>query len=193
MECDIVILGGGPGGYVAAIQAAKLGAQVVLVEKDTVGGTCLNRGCIPTKAMARLAEIYNNLKNAEDFGCFAENIGIEVKKVVSRKNRIVNQLVQGIHHLLDRHNVKLISGQGEIRNQETVFVKKNMEETTIKTKNIIIATGSASSLLNIPGAGLENIITCGQAMQLEELPRKLVIIGGGVIAWSLPSFLPISV
>lgn len=131
--------------------------------------------------MARSAEIYNNLKNAEDFGCFAENIGIEIKKVVSRKNRIVNQLVQGIHHLLDRHNVKLISGQGEIRNQETVFVKKNMEETTIKTKNIIIATGSASSLLNIPGAGLENIITCGQAMQLEELPRKLVIIGGGVI------------
>ncbi|WP_427337988.1 dihydrolipoyl dehydrogenase [Caloranaerobacter sp. DY30410] len=181
IESDITIIGGGPGGYVAAIQAAKMGAKVVLVEKDTVGGTCLNRGCIPTKSLVRSAEIYKNLKEAEKFGCYAENVNIDIKKVITRKNNIVNQLVKGIHYLLSKHKIQVISGAGKIQDKETVYVKKGMEETIIKTKNIIIATGSKTSKLPIPGIDIENVIYSDEALELKELPNKLVIVGGGVI------------
>lgn len=181
IESDITIIGGGPGGYVAAIQAAKLGAKVVLVEKDTLGGTCLNRGCIPTKSLVRSAEIYKNLKEAEEFGCHAENVNLDIKKVIIRKNNVVNQLVQGIHYLLSKHKVQVISGTGKIQDKETVYVKKGMEEIIIKTKNIIIATGSKTSKLPIPGIDIENVIYSNEALELKELPNKLVIVGGGVI------------
>ncbi|WP_197051371.1 dihydrolipoyl dehydrogenase [Caloranaerobacter azorensis] len=181
IESDITIIGGGPGGYVAAIQAAKMGAKVVLVEKDTVGGTCLNRGCIPTKSLVRSAEVYKNLKQAKEFGCYAENVNIDIKKVIARKDNIVNQLVKGIHYLLSKHNVQVISGAGKIQDKETVYVKKGMEETIIKTKNIIIATGSKTSKLPIPGIDIENVIYSDEALELKELPNKLIIVGGGVI------------
>lgn len=181
LESDITIIGGGPGGYVAAIWAAKMGAQVVLIEKDLLGGTCLNRGCIPTKALVRSAEIYTNLKEAEIFGCSAENISVDMKKVIGRKDKIVSQLVQGIKYILDKHNVKVLKGTGEIIDKQTVFVKEKLTEITIRTKNIIIATGSKVSKLSIPGADLENVIDSNSALQLSELPKKLVIVGGGVI------------
>lgn len=181
LDSDITIIGAGPGGYVAAIQASKLGAKVVLIEKETVGGTCLNRGCIPTKALVRSAEIYKNLKEADQFGCHAENISVDMKKVISRKNNVVNQLVQGIHYLLDQHNVKVISGSGEVLDKETVYVKKGNLETVIKSKNIIIATGSKILKLPIPGLDLENVLNSDTALDLKELPKRLVIIGGGVI------------
>ncbi|HHW03076.1 MAG TPA: dihydrolipoyl dehydrogenase [Thermoanaerobacterales bacterium] len=181
MECDITIIGGGPGGYVAAIQAAKMGAKVILIEKDTLGGTCLNRGCIPTKSLVRSAEVYNNLKDAENFGCHAEKISVDIKKVVSRKDRIINQLVKGIDYILKKHNVKVIKGTGEIKDSQTVFVKEGVAEITIKTKNIIIATGSKSSSLPIPGKDLECVMDSSDALQMDELPEKMVIIGGGVI------------
>lgn len=181
LDSEITIIGAGPGGYVAALQAAKLGAKVVLIEKDTVGGTCLNRGCIPTKALVRSAEIYKNLQEADHFGCHAEKISIDMKKVISRKNDIVNQLVQGIHYLLEHHNVKVVRGIGKIVDKETVYVKDKNIETVIHSKNIIIATGSKISKLPIPGLGLDNILDSDTALDLEELPRRLVIIGGGVI------------
>jgi len=181
LTCDIAILGGGPGGYVAAIQAAQLGARVVLVEKDAVGGTCLNRGCIPTKAMVRSAEVFNHLKKAEEFGCHAENVNIDLKKVIERKDGIVNQLVQGIHYLLNKHNIRLVSGLGELVDQETISVKSRMEKTIIKAKSIIIATGSQPAELPVDGAEIDNIVDSEQILRLKHLPERMVVVGGGVI------------
>lgn len=181
LTTNITIIGGGPGGYVAAIKAAQLGADVVLIEKDVVGGTCLNRGCIPTKALVRSAEIYSHLKNADHFGCSATNISLDMKKVMARKTTVVNQLVQGIKYLLTKHNVKVIEGTGKIIDEKTVLVKNANQETTITTNNIIIATGSKTAKLPIPGSDIPNVIDSTTALELEELPKKLVIIGGGVI------------
>lgn len=181
LESDITILGGGPGGYVAAIQASKLGAKVVLIEKENLGGTCLNRGCIPTKAFVRSSEVYRNFKEAEEYGLFANNVSVKMKKVVARKNNIVDQLVQGIDYLLEKNNVTVIKGIGEIKDKETVYVKNDKLEATIKSKHIIIATGSKTSTLPIQGVNLENVITSKEALNLDTLPDQLVIVGGGVI------------
>lgn len=181
IDADITILGGGPGGYVAAIQAAKLGAKVVLIEKEKLGGTCLNVGCIPTKCFVRSSEVFENLKEAEKYGLYAENPIVDMKKVVERKNSVVTQLVDGIKYLLDKNNVDVIYGEGEIIDKETVYVKERNTENTIKTKNIIIATGSKIANIPIPGIDLENVITSNEALDLTELPKRLVIVGGGII------------
>lgn len=181
LQSDIAIIGGGPGGYVAAIQAAKMGAKVVLIEKESLGGTCLNRGCIPTKALVSSAKVYKNLKEASNFGCCAENVSADIKKIIDRKNHTVSLLVDGIKYILDKHNVKVINGFGKIKDKRTVFVKEGLKEITIKTKNIIIATGSKTVTLPIPGADLENVLDSDEILQIQELPKKLVIVGGGVI------------
>lgn len=181
LEADITIIGGGPGGYVAAIHAAKLGAKVVLVEKENLGGTCLNWGCIPTKAIVRSAQVLNTLKSAGEFGCSAENISFDMKKVIDRKNKVVTQLVTGIKYLMEKHEIKVVNGLGKIVDSETVFAKSKMQETTIKTKNIIIATGSKSVRLPIPGMDSKNVISSNEALELTNLPKKMAIVGGGVI------------
>lgn len=181
LESDITIIGGGPGGYVAAIHAAKLGAKVTLIEKESLGGTCLNLGCIPTKALVRSANVYSELKKCNVYGCMAENIKLDMKQVMKRKNDIVNQLVSGIKYLLNRHNVNIIKGHGELVDENTVKVKDSINDVTIKSKNIILATGSKTSKLNIPGIDLKNVIDSSIALSMEELPKKIAIIGGGVI------------
>lgn len=181
LESDITIIGGGPGGYVAAIQAAKLGANVVLIEKERVGGTCLNYGCIPTKALVRSSEVYRNLKNCDEYGLQADNVSVNMKKVIERKSNIVDQLVNGIEYLLDKNNVKVIKGTGKILDANTVFVKSNKQEVTVTSKNIIIATGSKTSMIPIEGIDLDNVITSKEALELDELPDKLIIVGGGII------------
>ncbi|TDS25626.1 FAD-dependent oxidoreductase [Halanaerobium congolense] len=142
LESQITIIGGGPGGYVAALKAAKMGADVTLIEKENLGGTCLNWGCIPTKALVRSAEIYNNLKNAAEFGCRAENIDFKWDEIIGRKNKIVNQLTNGIKSLLSKHKVEVITGRAEIVDKNTVLVVQAEKELIINTANIIIATGS---------------------------------------------------
>lgn len=181
LSCDITIIGGGPGGYVAAIKAAKLGAKVILVEKEIVGGTCLNYGCIPTKSFVRSAQVYSQLKSAEEFGCYAENISFSITKIVERKNKVVQQLVQGIKYLLDKNNVRVINGMGKLINEKTVVVQNTMQKITIKTKKIIIATGSKSAKPSIQGLENKNIINSNEALELRTLPKKMAIIGGGVI------------
>ena len=181
MECDITIVGGGPGGYVAAIHAAKLGAKVILIEKEKLGGTCLNRGCIPTKTLVRSAQVFDTLKRAEEFGCYAENIGINMEKVIARKDKVVADLVQGIVYLMDKNKVKVVNGIAEILDNETIIVKSNIQEVTIKTKNIIIATGSKSAVVQLKGIENKNIINSTDALSLKEVPKNLVIVGGGVI------------
>lgn len=181
LESDITIIGGGPGGYVAAIQAAKLGAKVILIEKEKLGGTCLNWGCIPTKTLVRSAQVFDTLKKAEEFGCYAENIGIRMEKVIDRKDKVVSQLVQGIKYLMDKNNIKVINGIAEIVDKETILAKSSSQEITIKTKNIIIATGSKSAVVPIKGIENKNVINSNDALSLKEVPKKLVIVGGGVI------------
>jgi dihydrolipoamide dehydrogenase len=181
MESDITIIGGGPGGYVAAIHAAKLGAKVILIEKEKLGGTCLNWGCIPTKTLVRSAQVFNTIKRAEEFGCYAENIGIRMEKVIARKDKVVSELVQGIKYLMDKNKIQVIIGTAEIVDNETILAKSTTQEIIIKTKNIIIATGSKSAVVPIKGIENKNVINSSDALSLLEVPKKLVIVGGGVI------------
>ncbi|EOD00308.1 dihydrolipoyl dehydrogenase [Caldisalinibacter kiritimatiensis] len=181
INADIVVIGGGPGGYVAAIQGAKLGAKVVLVEKENLGGTCLNWGCIPTKALVRSAQVYKDCKEAESYGVNVDDVKVDMQKVIARKDNVVKQLVGGIEYLMEKNGVQVIKGAGKLVDNETVFVKENRSETTIKAKNIIIATGSETSMIPIPGVELENVITSKEALSLTNLPDKIVIVGGGVI------------
>src|SRR6056297_2341421 len=134
-KTSITIIGGGPGGYVAGIRAAQLGAEVNLIEKENLGGTCLNWGCIPTKALVRSAEVFADLKNAKEYGCKAKDVSFSLKKIMRRKDNIVRRLVKGVDYLLKKHGVNLISGEARIKDKNTVYVKGD-EETEIKTDNI---------------------------------------------------------
>ncbi|NLA58242.1 MAG: FAD-dependent oxidoreductase [Firmicutes bacterium] len=179
---DIAVIGGGPGGYVAAVYAARQGASVALVEKDTPGGTCLNRGCIPTKALIRTAEVYKLLQEAGRYGCRAEKVEVDFKRAMARKDRVVKGLVKGVETLLSKHGVTFIGGCGRLADRETVAVKTGEgEETLLKARHIIIATGSEPASLSIPGAFSEAVIDSTGALELDELPDTMVIIGGGVI------------
>ena len=173
-EKDIVIIGGGPGGYVAAIRAAQLGANVAVVEKDRLGGTCLNRGCIPTKALARSVEVLCEARRANEFGIEIGNIKINLQKIMARKNNIVSQLVSGVEQLMKANKVSVYRGTGHILSPH--LVKVNDEE--IATRKLIIATGSESALLPIPGLDLPGVLTTDDILELNELPETLVIIGG---------------
>jgi dihydrolipoamide dehydrogenase len=171
---DIVVIGGGPGGYVAAIHAAHLGANVALVEKDKLGGTCLNRGCIPTKALVRSAEVVLDARRSSDFGIAIENIMVNFQKVMERKRKVVNQLVSGVEQLMKANKISVHRGIGRILSPH--LVKVNDEE--IATKKIVIATGAESTLLPIPGLDLPGMLTTDDILELEELPESLVVIGG---------------
>jgi len=182
MEKDIVIIGGGPGGYVAAIRAAQLGAKVSIIEKGEFGGTCLNRGCIPTKVLYRNAEILNTLKDIDEFGIKIDGYSIDVKQIQSRKNTIVNQLVSGVEQLLKANNIDIILGTASLKDKNTVSILLNNGDLReISTKNIIIATGSIPSIPNLPGISLPGVFTSESILEFKEVPDNLVVIGGGVI------------
>ena len=181
-ESDITIIGAGPGGYVAALEAAKMGAEVTVIEKGELGGTCLNWGCIPTKALVRSTEVYTHLKEAEQFGCRAKEVDFEWSEIIERKNNIVTQLTNGISSLLDKHNVEVISGTAELIDQTTVRAVNEEEEIIINTEKIILATGSQPVELPIVEQEAEDyLLYSKQALDLDELPAEMVIIGGGVI------------
>ncbi|HUU65452.1 MAG TPA: dihydrolipoyl dehydrogenase [Dehalococcoidia bacterium] len=174
---DIVIIGGGSAGYVAAIHASHLGAKVALVEKDKLGGTCLNRGCIPTKALARSAEVLLETRRANDFGIEANNIRIDFPKIMARKNNIVSQLVSGVEQLMKANRISVYRGTGRILSPH--LVKVNDEE--IATGKLIIATGSESTPLPIPGRDLPGVLSTDEILELTELPESLVVIGGSYV------------
>ncbi len=183
IEGDVVVLGGGPGGYVAAIVAAKNGLKTVLVEMDNLGGTCLNRGCIPTKALVRSSEVYELVKDSEDFGIFNESPTFDFTKIMERKDNIVKELVAGIEYLVDRNKITLLRGVGDILDKNTVVVKEGKDEgATVNAKNIIIATGSQPFIPPIKGAKeSKNLYTSDEMLSLKELPEDIVIVGSGVI------------
>lgn len=177
----IAIIGSGPGGYVAALRAGQLGLDTVLIEKEVLGGTCLNWGCIPTKAFVRSAELFSDIQNAKDFGIKVEKAEVDFSAVVKRKDKIVSRLVRGIDHLLEREGVDQIEGEASFIDQKKLKIEKETETTEIEAENIIIATGSKASTLRIPGADLEGILDSRDALDLAELPESMVIVGGGVI------------
>lgn len=181
MKKRIVIVGGGPGGYVAAIRAAQLGADVSLVEKGKVGGTCLNRGCIPTKAILHSIELFQAVKNGAGIGVLADNIRIDWPAVLQHKQSIVNRLVAGVGGLLKANDVKVIQGRASLLDDKTLEVITNNEKQVLKADGIVLAVGSEPAVAPIAGVGLQGVIDSTQALELKHIPRSLLIIGGGVI------------
>ena len=177
IEKDIVIIGGGPGGYVAAIHAAHLGANVALIEKDKLGGTCLNRGCIPTKALARSAEVFLETSRAGELGIELGSVKANFPKIMGHKDDVVSQLVSGVEQLMKANKISVFRGIGCILSPH--LVKVNDEE--IAAKRLIIATGSESALLPVTGLDLPGVLTTDDILELEELPESLVVIGGSYV------------
>lgn len=181
LSTDLLIIGGGPGGYVAAIYASKNGLTVTLVEKSELGGTCLNVGCIPTKALVKSSEICHNANTASIFGVEIEGrISVNMKQVIARKDQIKDKLVSGIDYLMSKNEINVISGQASFIDMYTVAVNGS-QSYMIKAKDIIIATGSKISKPAIPGLDLPFVLNSTTALSDTDLPKSIAIIGGGVI------------
>jgi len=186
----IIIIGAGPGGYETAVLAAKRGVEVVLVEAGHVGGTCLNEGCIPTKSFCRNAEMLDGLREAESFGITGLDFKFDFKSVVSRKNSVVEQLRGGVEGLLGHKNITLVRGKASFKDTHTVSVIPNGSEETPQEYSadyIIIATGSTSASLPVPGADLPGVMTSREILDVEDAPQRLCVIGGGVIGLEFAS------
>ena len=193
----IIIIGAGPGGYETALVAAKRGVEVVLIEAGPVGGTCLNEGCIPTKAFCKNAEVLDGLREAEAFGVTGLSYGFDFKAVTARKNTVVEQLRGGVEGLLGHKYITLVRGKASFKDAHTVAVipsfssvipsdaEESLQEYT--ADYIIIATGSVSASLPIPGADLPGILTSREILDIEEVPQRLCVIGGGVIGLEFAS------
>lgn len=179
---DVIVIGGGPGGYPAAIRAAQLGGKVVLIERDSLGGTCLNRGCIPTKALIKSTEFALAAEEAHEMGIELSYNGYNLDRLRERKNKVVAQLVMGIDFLVKKRKIELLKGHARFVNQNTVEVNLGGSQTVIrKAKKIIIATGSKSSPLKMENADLPAFITSDDALELKSIPKKIVILGAGAI------------
>ena len=186
---DLIVIGGGPGGYVAAIRAAQLGMKAAVVEREHLGGICLNWGCIPTKALLRSSEINHLLHNLDEFGFSAQNISFDLAKVVKRSRGIAKQLASGVGHLLKKNKVATFDGEAKLAGKHTVAVTKDDKPVaTLTAPNIIIATGARARQL----PGLESdgklIWTYREAMVPPAMPKSLLVIGSGAIGIEFASF-----
>lgn len=179
---DLLIIGAGPGGYVAAIKAAKLGLSTAIVEERKVGGTCLNRGCIPAKAMIHASSLYREMKEAEQFGVTASGVQYDYGKILAYKEDTTEKLCQGVEQLLKANNVTLLQGKATLEKNREVTVVSDGETRLYSAGNIILAAGSKPLVLPIPGMDLPGVLTSDELFQLKEVPESLVIIGGGVIS-----------
>ncbi len=185
---ELIVLGSGPGGYVAAIRAAQLGLKVAIVERENLGGICLNWGCIPTKALLRSAEIYHYMQHAGDYGLTAANISADIDAVVKRSRGVAKQLNQGVTHLMKKNKITVQIGDGKLLAANTLSVTKDGKTEELTAKNIIIATGARAHDLPFAPADGERIWTYRHAMVPPEIPKKLLVIGSGAIGIEFASF-----
>ncbi|MED4040638.1 dihydrolipoyl dehydrogenase [Niallia taxi] len=197
-EYDLVILGGGTGGYVAAIRASQLGLKTAIVEKSKLGGTCLHNGCIPSKALLRSAEVYATAKKAEDFGVLTSDVSLDFGKVQARKAGIVQKLHSGVQYLMKKGKIDVYEGNGRILGPSifspipgTISVEMNNgeENEMLLPKNVIVSTGSRPNTL--PGLDVDGkyVLSSEEALKMEELPKSILIVGGGVIGVEWASML----
>jgi len=191
--CDLVVIGSGPGGYVAAIRAAQLKLKTVIVEREALGGVCLNWGCIPTKALLRTAEVYTNMKHAASFGLKAENVGFDLDAIVKRSRDVAGKLSGGIGYLMKKNKIDVVMGAARLEKGSPapiVRVKTKDGEETIRAKHVILATGARAR--TIPQAGLEAdgkfVWTAKEAMLPDIMPKSLLVIGSGAIGIEFASF-----
>ncbi len=181
-QFDVTVIGGGPGGYVAAIRAAQLGMKVGLVERDRLGGICLNWGCIPSKALLKSAELYNSFKKAGEFGFTFTDLKFDFTKIIKRSRDIADRVSKGVEYLMKKNKIEVISGTAKLTGKNLIEVTKDGKVVdTIKTKFTLVATGGRPR--SIPGVTIDRkkIITSTEAMTLPELPKSLLVIGGGAI------------
>lgn len=177
---DAVVIGGGPGGYVAAIRASLLGLKVAIIEEGEMGGTCLNRGCIPTKALLHSAEVYNTVKHSSQFGINVEDISYDYGRICKNKDSVVKRLRTGVEYLVKGNGVQIIPGKGCIKDKNTIEIT-GKENCTANTDKIIIATGSLPLIPPIPGIDGSKVMNSDEVLEMTECPGKIIIIGGGVI------------
>ena len=187
-DYDLIVLGSGPGGYVAAIRAAQLGLKVAIVERENLGGICLNWGCIPTKALLRSAEIYHYMQHAGDYGLTAANITADIDAVVQRSRGVAKQLNQGVTHLMKKNKITVHMGDGKLIAANTLTVTKDGKSEELTAKNIILATGARARDLPFVPADGKRIWTYRHAMVPPEMPKKLLVIGSGAIGIEFASF-----
>lgn len=178
---DLLIVGSGPGGYVAALRAGQLDARVMMVEKSELGGTCLNWGCIPTKTLHKSASLYGEMKRGEEFGFEVGDLRVRYDLVSQRKNRIVDDFKESVKKLLKARGVKIVNGRCELKADKQAEITLTDGSTLdVSADKVIIATGSEPATSNLPGADLPNVISTGDVLAMEELVDDMVVIGGGV-------------
>ena len=181
LDFDLAVLGGGPGGYVAAIRAAQLGNKVCIIEKEKLGGVCLNWGCIPTKALLKNAEVYQTVKKADMFGIKIKNMSLDFKKNVDRSRVVAKQLSKGIEFLMKKNGITHLTGFGKLESENNISVFKDGRQKHISAKNIILATGAKPRAVENMEIDGKYIIGSREALSLAELPKKIIIIGSGAI------------
>lgn len=185
-QFDLIVIGAGPGGYVAAIKAAKLGLRTAVVENRDIGGTCLNRGCIPAKAMIHASSLYREMQHCAEFGICASDVTCDYGKILAYKEETTQQLVQGIEQLLKANGVTVVRGTGTLLSEngeeKEVLVSSGDGEQRYKASNVLLASGSKPLKIPIPGIELPGVITSDELFRMEEPPQSMVIIGGGVIS-----------
>ena len=185
---DLVVLGAGPGGYVAAIRASQLGLNVAIVEREHLGGICLNWGCIPTKAMLRSAEVYHLAERAKEFGLSAQKVSFDLSKIVARSRKISGQLNQGVGYLLKKNKVTVFSGEAKLLESSIIGIKIDGEFKKITGKNIILATGARARELPGMEADGKLVWTYKHALTPSKMPKNLLVMGSGAIGVEFASF-----
>ena len=178
---DIVVIGSGPGGYVTAIRASQLGLSTAIIEKESLGGICLNWGCIPTKALLKSAEVYNYLKKSDDYGISVENINSDFEKVIQRSRNVAGTMSKGVNFLMKKNKIKVFTGTASINSDKSITIENNEEVNKITGKHVIIATGARSREIPSLKQNSINIIGYRKAMTLKKQPEEIIIVGSGAI------------
>ena len=185
---DLIVIGAGPGGYVAAIRAAQLGLKTVIVEREHMGGICLNWGCIPTKALLRTAEVFHLMHRAKDFGLSVEKPGYDIEAVIKRSRGVAKQLSGGVSHLMKKNKITVVMGEATLTGKGKVSVKTEKGTEDLQAKNIILATGARARELPGLEADGDLVWTYKHALQPPQMPKKLLVIGSGAIGIEFASF-----